>query len=204
MVRAILEGRKTMTRRVMTPFKSRLEIGDILYIREEHYRYGTWNEVPGVKTKGGRQKWEFVPLTDEVRYFDNPPEEFKKGRHHKLAQFPGWYKRLARFMPKANARNFIQVTDLRAEKLGDISVSDAVNEGVEYWNIDYERLEGGELVADYKNYEWKDDPTYPDYHFPTYADPISSFQSLWRYINGDWNPDQWVWVYSFKRIEKPE
>ena len=191
MVRAILEGRKTMTRRVATPLKRGLDVGDILYIREEHYRYGTWNEVPGVKTKGGRQKWEFVPLTDEVRYFDNPPEEFKKGRHHKLAQFPGWYKRLARFMPKAHARNFIQVTGVRLDMLGEITPEDAISEGIE----SFRPVPGdGPAITLYKDYtggQWT-------------TSSLHSFRSLWRSIHGGWDGLEWVWVYSFKRIEKPE
>jgi hypothetical protein len=78
--------------------------GDRLWVREEHYRFGHWEEVPGVRTKGGRQKWKFVADTDEVRYDDNAPESFRKGRHHKDPATPAWHKRLARFMPRALSR----------------------------------------------------------------------------------------------------
>tara|TARA_R110002050_G_scaffold239729_3_gene375873 strand:- start:1603 stop:1848 length:246 start_codon:yes stop_codon:yes gene_type:complete len=36
--------------------------------------------------------------------------------------------------------------------------------------------------------------------------PKSSFASLWGSINGlmSWNQNPWVWVYDFKRVERPE
>jgi hypothetical protein len=77
-----------------------------------------------------------------------------------------------------------------------------MNEGVEYWNVDAEAFEGGEFVADFKNYMWRDDEKYEDYFSPSYANVIESFKSLWFLINGEesWNKNPWVWVISWDNI----
>jgi hypothetical protein len=46
--------------------------------------------------------------------------EFRKGMHHKDPHHVGWYKRLARFMPKAAARIWLEVTDIRVDRLQEI------------------------------------------------------------------------------------
>lgn len=162
MVRAILEGRKTQTRRVVKAigpdtryvmttgeiglpagvwredgwllpdigpkFKCPYGVpGDRLWVREEHYRFGHWEPVQGVRTKGGRQKWKFVADTTEV-LFDAPPS-FRRGRHHKDPEIKAWHKRLGRFMPKSLARTWLEITGVRVERLQDISEADALAEG---------------------------------------------------------------------------
>jgi hypothetical protein len=239
MVKAILDDRKTMTRRKI---KSRHESGlfavnrrvtdgqvisinsldwderncekditcpygkpgDLLYVREAHYMYGHWEPVEGVKTKGGKQKWKFVQDTKDVLFELTPTKQFRKGRHHKDPNTPAWHKRLARFMPKSAARIWLEVTNVRVERLREINPNDACDEGVEYWNIDGDALEGGELQADFKNYTWtekkEDDPNYEDRYFPTFANPVDSFRTLWQSINGpeSWEANPWVWVVEFK------
>lgn len=177
--------------------------GDLIWVREEHYRFGHWVEKEGVFTKTGRQKWMFVPTTDEVLF--DAPEQFRKGRHHKDPYTPAWHKRLARFMPYSACRLFLRITDVRVERLQEITPGDAVDEGIEYWNVDQEAFEGGEFVADYNNYTWRDDPEYEDYHFPSFANSIDSFRTLWQSINGpdSWQANPWVWVIKFEKIEKP-
>lgn len=228
MVRAILEGRKTMTRRNVNPrvgcsfligtaendlsdipwfyhnreviaideeerhiknvFCPYGEIGDILWVRE------TWSPK---YVKGGLEgfrlaypndyPWTYLADDPSAKAYGNG-EPWKPSIH----------------MPKAAARIWLEVTDIRVERLHDISPGDACDEGINYWNIDGEALEGGELQADFENYDWRDDPKYEDYHFPTYANPVSSFFSLWKKINGkeslESNP--WVWVVSFKVLSK--
>jgi hypothetical protein len=244
MVKAILEGRKTQTRRIIKPQPRKLfegpfggiagyrdgdfefstkdsstkivsckkngpdnyakdmakyQPGDILWVREMFYAYGHWTSIYDSAT--GKTEWTFKDLTIvnkfHYKYFDNPPEVVLKRRPGGL----GWYKRPSLFMPYEAARIFLQVTNVRVERLQDITVYDAVAEGVEFWNVDPVAFEGGELVADYKNYTWKDDPAYEYYWFPTFANPIDSFITLWQSINGNWNENPWVFVYDFVKQE---
>lgn len=46
--------------------------GDVLYVRETHFRYGKW--VKNGTTKTGKQKWKFKPAKgfDNFRYQDKP------------------------------------------------------------------------------------------------------------------------------------
>lgn len=107
-------------------------------------------------------------------------------------------------LPKWCSRIWLEVTDVRVERLHNISPADACDEGIEYWNIDGDALEGGELQADFKNYTWtekkEEDPNYEDRYSPTFASCVDSFRTLWQSINEEesWNANPWVWVISFK------
>ena len=93
-------------------------------------------------------------------------------------------------MPKAAARIWLEIVSVRVERLHDISEQDAVCEGVE-------------RIADYGTTGYKlytdPDKAYSD------IDAKWSFESLWESINGkdslEANP--WVWVIEFKQIQKP-
>lgn len=197
MVAAILDGRKTQTRRVVKPSKCKesgvdmapCEIAgavnrdrdyrycpygqpsDRLYVREPYYQQGYWEEYTAQRqrTRTGRQRWRFVP-TGEPQF--EPPAEFRKGRHHKDPHTVAWHKRLGRFMPKAYNRLSLDVTDIRIERVQQISDDDAIAEGIDWSEGDFLR-------------------------------PQHVFQILWNSIHGGdaWDRNDWVWVVEFKRIE---
>lgn len=205
MVMAILEGRKTQTRRVV---KANIPLGnwdetqkkcpygapgDMLYVRETFYAWGKW--VANGTTKTGKQKWKFMDLTksvngtylycnDKIDKMGIAPNTLKDGKAH-------WYKRPSMFMPKAAVRLFLQVDNIRVERLSGISEADAMAEGVIYdEDIFKNRV--------YKDYSDKD----PDAGVDT---AIISYRTLWQKINGtqSWNSNPWVWVVEFKKIGKP-
>jgi len=169
------------------------EPGDILWVRETLYQDGEL---------GLRYYSDNEYIADDII----PQVPFKNGSYRNYAhcQVPNIH------MPAWACRLFLKVKSLRVERLHDISPSDALNEGVEYWNVDPYALEGGELQADFKNYTWTEkkeqDPNYNDRYFPTFSDPVSSFRTLWESINGEqsWKDNPWVWVIEFKRINKPQ
>ncbi len=103
-------------------------------------------------------------------------------------------------MPKEAARIWLQVTDIRVERLQDISEQDAIAEGIESYHMI------GDLIA-YKNYSEtarKDFLNKSSYGFDsgkeTHSAPVASFCSLWVDINGreSWISNPWGWVISFK------
>lgn len=101
-------------------------------------------------------------------------------------------------MPKEAARIWLECTGVRCERLHDITEADAIAEGILNFNNDLQKW------VDYcpKNHYSKEEleDGYPFENLPS-----NSFFTLWESINGiesvRLNP--WVFVYEFKRIEKP-
>lgn len=210
-IKAVFDRREDLTVKEVTSFTCPYgKPGDILWVKEEHYRYGHW--VPDGKTKTGRKKWKFVADKNTsleiigedpymVYYSDEPPYVYRKSRDKSNPGKNQWYKRLARFMPKKYARIWLEVTSIRVERVKSISFADAEDEGVKCLIV-------GQEIR-YMNYMWRDDPAYIEYKSPTFANPIDSFRTLWQSINGadSWKANPWVWVVSFKILSttgKPE
>jgi hypothetical protein len=87
-------------------------------------------------------------------------------------------------MPRWASRILLEITDVRVERLQDISEADAQAEGIEY----SERFEGY-CIGEAEHYNSHD--------------PRLSYASLWESINGpgSWAANPWVWVVEFRRIE---
>lgn len=161
------------------------EVGDHIWVRETHYRYGRWSKVWNEKKKKFKHVFFPDPLFKEAMYHNDPPLVIEKER----VQSPGWYKRPSIHMPKDVARTWLKITDIKVERLQDISEEDARDEGIikewdgtAYW---------------YKNYLTG---------FPSMfkQKPVLSFKSLWESINGteSWDANPWVWVVKFKKVNK--
>lgn len=145
------------------------EIGSIIYVRE------TWAELIN-----GHNERYFAYKADGI------PNKSDVG---------DWNWRPSIHMPKAAARIFLRITDIKVERLQDISEEDAVAEGVQ------------QDVPVEKNFQIK--KRYRHYSDPTIhhcEDAKSSFRSLWRSIYGteSWESNPWVWSISFTRVDKPE
>lgn len=216
MVNAIRRDHKIQTRRLIKPQPTELVDDSNFYINPNpcirgdsgmyesiKCPYGTIGDILWVRESfvdGEDHCW--CEEDDEPRYGYRAdcPEDQRNG----IIWTPSIH------MPKSAAREFLEVYDVKVERLHDISPEDCLNEGVEYWNVDPEYLRGGELVADFKNYTWTDkkslDPQYQDRHFPTFSNSFDSFRTLWQSINGieSWKSNPWVWVISFERIDKPK
>ncbi|HHX61248.1 MAG TPA: hypothetical protein GX707_11145, partial [Epulopiscium sp.] len=155
MVQAILEGNKTVTRRKIkldlgladtdktdnsylyiptdtqegyTHAKDlcRYQVGDILYVRET-FRYVSIGEV----TYEGECIW-----TEDVVQFKASQEEFRRKYRDYIGEYYEWKPSI--HMPKELARIFLKVTDVRVEKLQDITEREAQAEGSEHYeDIDF-------------------------------------------------------------------
>lgn len=163
------------------------KVGDLLYIREEHYRYGHWEEIEGVLTPTGQQKWKFV--ADSIEVLFDPPVSYRKGLRKNDPYTPSWYKRLARFMPKVFARTVLKVKEVRLEYLQDISEQDAVAEGI------FKTLNIATDIYQYSAFDG-----FGHYYSGINA-PIHAFRDLWEYINGmgSWQANPLVWVVEFQK-----
>lgn len=88
-------------------------------------------------------------------------------------------------MPREASRVTLEIVKARVERLQDISEEDAIAEGCPGF-YSPARVAGGEIVG------------------PDGQDPIEQFRELWERINGagSWARNDWVWAISFKRLEK--
>lgn len=177
MVRAILERRKTCTRRVLKqpfevhpngyitkprgnerlcPYIPPYQPGDILYVRE------TW-----CKGSYGNEKEKYYYKADDNNFFCT------------------WHPSI--HMPKEAARIWLKVTDVRVERLQEITDDGAKAEGANWKNG--------------KNVGWEEKMR---------RTAVERFAEIWnstikksdldRY---GWDVNPWVWVVEFERCEKP-
>ena len=221
MVRAILDGRKSCTRRVIkfpvnrytnnVPLADKVVVqelrcdkvnfleepffsygmnlpyqpGDILYVRE------TWQYL--YELDGNEQVIEdtgkyYYAATDTIPFNTYVDEN---GVRHDHAPW-----RSSIHMPKEAARIWLKVTDVRVERLQDITPKDAENEGV--GNLFYEDIGYSE-----KNYGTEVDPEYgiAKEQFSWLWDSTIKKSDLDRY---GWEANPWVWIIKFERCDKPE
>jgi hypothetical protein len=198
LVMRIIQGLKTQTRRIINhplddrgprkvgdtwedwhgqKIKCPYKVGDQLYVREEHYRYGQW--IIQGKTKTGRDKRVFVPSlhNKEVRF---PNHTAFQCMSNSEIGVQAWYKRISRFMPAKAARITLEVTNVRAERVCDITDSDALAEGIE---------NRGALG-------------YSAFGIDQSETPRAAFLYLWDVIHSPelHTANPWVWVFDFKVV----
>lgn len=185
MVRAILEGRKTQTRRVLRNQraydldKAPLgKPGDRIYVRETF--------VQGYKAD---------PETGAVRDYDEEGNDIPMTTWYRATDGgitwgddDGWETNVpwkpAIHMPKALARIWLEITGVRVERLQEISNEDAIAEGVN--RISHGRE--GDYYSAIRNEQHPKNWIYPD----------DAFRELWESTGGDWDANPWVWVIDFK------
>lgn len=210
MVEAILENRKTMTRRTSglkqmnyEPHLWRFDgFNEDKLFAEDNSPYfeviredGSYTEFykrANPRYQVGDQLWVRETFFEARKCRQAPLFHFEPDFLYKADKaFIGENKwKPSLFMPKEAARLWLEVTSVRCERLQDITDTDAIAEGVESW------FNESRNVLLYKGY---------DSVLEEWYDARKSFISLWRNINGDESvkANPWVFVYEFKRIEKP-
>ena len=190
MVRAILEGRKTCTRRVLKqpfevhpngyerlcPYIPPYQPGDILYVRETFTWCPCWD--CGLDTTPDGCK-------NPVIY------DFKKKEHgcymyrascedSKYSSADTWHPSI--HMPKEAARIFLKVTDVRVERLQEIDIEGIRNEG-----LSSAAVHCGDMEIALKEWEILWNSTIKKSDLDRYG----------------WDANPYVWVIEFERCEKP-
>ena len=207
MVRAILDGRKTVTRRVVkykynnTEMKMRTDKYGTRLIEiqkdiegETHGKNpdgSTWHKLlPYIEKNPPYKKGDILYVRETYcpNYFDFVAQSGNK--HGYKADYdcailssdipePKWIPSI--HMPKEAARIWLRVTDVRAEQLRDMDKMDAVKEGIDTRCC------------------------------VNLAHALTKFKKLWdstirRSDTGlyGWKSNPWVWVIEFERCEKPD
>lgn len=211
MVRAILDGRKTMTRRVLKPqppaIVTRL-IGPETYHPVAVDRRG--DEVPGkpifgvydedggfgtrVAFQPGQRLWvrEAHALDGEaVWYREGHAEAQSKGPRVDVRWRPSIH------MPRWACRITIEVGQVRVRRLQDISRDDAMAEGiVQTW---------GDFMGDPPDWAVASINDHGDAsgsHIYDNRTSVQNFRRLWEHINGpgSWEANPWVVALTFRRV----
>ncbi len=219
MVRAILDGEKTCTRRiikeeipegykplgfVLYPTDDK-ELGNLVfggkganvYYAKPPYKVGDILYV--------RETWTNTLTPDGNVGFaykaDGEPENFLWWGNAKKGKWEVWMPSI--HMPKEAARIFLKVTSVRAERLKDITDEGCLNEGIREFTKDG-------VVKKYDTepnmYSWE----------KMSRTPIEAYEKLWNstlkfILKREWNGwtnlvefNPWVWVIEFERVEKGE
>lgn len=200
MVRAILDGRKTQTRRPIKWKQTRFtEIGE----REDGSKW-PWSEDaehagdfwhPCPFGAVGDRIWvrETFCTVDDTQYGGEKWVDYRATPKFEASHPAGWdcapndaealKWRPSIHMPRWASRILLEITNVRVERLNAISQEDAQAEGMELtgWRPTYSDPDsGGEVMTPYDN-----------------------FAELWSSIYGEegWKSNPWVWVIEFKRVE---
>lgn len=231
MVRALLDGRKTQTRRIvkgtdgavkfckewningeeffvvlgekdhtgMNPVLGAIScplgaVGDRIYVRETWAILGNedgccidWEEkLCKADERSAARIYRASCEQKQGNYgLWSIPDDADWKPHTKDHQYEGAW-RPSIHMPRWASRILLEITDVRVERLNDISEEEAITEGVP---------PAGGLLPDYPG-------TFltPKGDFATAK---VAFQRLWESIYGDesWQANPWVWVIEFKRVE---
>jgi len=221
MVRAILDGRKTQTRRVIKPQPMKLDTAQWFpgppgdkrnakhYANESHLRKGLPIDFCPYGIPGDRLWVRETWRTDKLGEGEYPVRkgqwiEYRATPDIPPPTYPGRW-RASIHMPRWASRIDLEITDIRVERVQDISEKDAIAEGV-YWEaIEYPPpmhtgiswvAPGVTMTNIYGD---------KDRDVPAHLTAQDAFKCLWDSINAKrgygWDINPWVWVISFRRIE---
>lgn len=233
MVRAILDGRKTQTRRVMRhqPPSYEYKLSRLMDTtdseKRKHIDKFHWVQMNGLNIVsetniyfrcpygaiGGRlwvrETWQ-GPL-----FYDEIPEDWNSDKyktpeycHYKASGdscdftdsddnfVERWSPSI--HMPRWASRILLEVTNVRVERLQDISKEDAISEGFKAITKDGKTIKYG--VPDADGYPGNDDIGWDWCDWD--VNPVIAYKRLYESINGtgSWDMNPWVWVIEFRII----
>ncbi|WP_431699896.1 hypothetical protein [Pseudomonas sp. BR20] len=217
MIRAILEGRKTVTRRVVKGFQiptedTAIPTGDrhrwsAIGQRDPRYGFCVFGSTeaecakelevyaPCPYGKPGDRLWVRETWAADAQVDSIAPRDLSQGepiqypadgafRQTGCAMLTPGKSRPSIHMPRWASRILLEITEVRVERLLDLSEEQAKAEGVRLYT-DHAELGDWWHVEGIETYS---------------ADPRKSFELLWSSVGGDWQSNPWVWVVEFKRV----
>lgn len=196
MVKAILDGRKACTRRVVKGYIP----------KDAEFGYTTFTPKGAISCRGMFETGypgygeKFIKLPyrrGAILYVRETWSEWTDGYLYKAwtepfpqpGQFPGIKWKPSIHMPKAAARIWLKVTDVRVERLQEMDWKDALYEGIDMWP-----------ERDGKTGEYIFDENPLDYFIDLWDSTVKK-SDIERY---GWDANPWVWVIEFERCEKPD
>lgn len=181
MTQALLEGRKTQTRRPIkfephpdSPYHTIEEgkliaakspygrIGDLVWVREP-FKTSLVGDFPYIDYQANLGIDPYLkdsrPFPEEIQWEEF--EKYEQRDYFSPSEMPQWASRIT-----------LKITSIRVERVQDITEEDAKAEGC------FSFISRG-----------------PKYHHHTY---VNDFKMLWNEIYNNWDENPWVWVYGFE------
>lgn len=154
--------------------KPKYKVGDIVYLKEPY------------RIENGYFSYKF---SEKRVKFTGNPKDLEKLLSQQEKSKSVWLNKL--FMPESAARVFIEITEVRTERLQDISEKDCIKEGIFYAPIQITPLKE-ELTIMWSN------------GLNSYETPKKAYAAIIDHINGKgtWDSNPWVYVYEFKLYDK--
>lgn len=206
MVRAILDGRKSCTRRLVKPQPDEKHTFPLGFVTDSTEKKEVGCFGFGINEYGGSIQYAKPPYQPgDILYVRETWMDYAGLTMYKAdcdiyrldsLNFAGFGWKPSIHMPKEAARIWLKVTDVRVERLQDITPKGAESEGV--GNLFYDDIGYGE-----KNYGTEVDTEYgiAKEQFAWLWESTIKKSDLDRY---GWDANPWVWVIEFERCEKPE
>lgn len=202
MVRAILAGTKTQTRRVVKPQPPSNCVRPMAYEgiwTWEYLRHGV-HVGPMCPYGGpGDTLWvrETHASTAQAGDHASDARTVYRATDPDWSTMSGWKWKPSIFMRRADSRISLRVTSVRVERVQDISEEDARAEGVQRMGATQLRMYGEGSRAGRAWVRYTNTPT------PWCDSARESFASLWCCINGreSWDANPWCWCVGFERVE---
>ena len=193
MVRAILEGRKSCTRKIV---KSQQLIGMLpdkckngapeKFLKEKKLMFKPYCDMTDIELintayKAPYQPGDILYVRETWKKAPNGYYYYEDWQRNDIADVTKWKPSI--HMPKEAARIWLKVTDVRVERLQGITIDSIRNEGLSSMAV-----HAGDMEITME--EWKNlwNSTIKKSDLDSYG----------------WNANPWVWVIEFERCEKPE
>jgi len=201
MVRALLDGRKTQTRRVVKPQPHHGPVGQIVNLGGAEWAmddgdlsglwtcpYGAPGDLLWVRESLGRRPASFLGIeaTNGVENAFYTADGEGVVNEHEFDVCPWWNgkTRSSIHMPRWASRLTLEITDVRVERLQAISEADAIAEGIQRW----------------PDGRFAEDDHDPDPNRLAATSAVVAYELLWTDINGpdSWDANPWVWALTFR------
>lgn len=207
MVRAILDGRKTVTRRICKD-GNEFTVPDMNFYDADKRTYAVHNYANEEHTEKLSLVERICPICPgDILYIR---ETFKRNKDgYSGIDFGGYIYRAdcktvfkdlynpwkpSIHMPKKAARIWLKVTDVRVEKIQSITNEQILKEGISPKSVDHYMAQFPEVTE-----EWVHAA-----HWIPFSDLWNSTIKKADFDLYSWDTNPWVWVIEFEQCEKPE
>lgn len=194
-----LKGIKTRTSRLANGVEDNF-VKPVGLIQEGHFK-GYMEYIYGDGAHGVMRPpymvGEIVAVAESYKRLGYDPMFCPPGHEDGLGSEEGWSNKL--FVKADLMKNFVEITDVRFERLQDITDDDIMREGIVQTPVSAKDLKTGE-IGDFAYFVI----TKKEVKHIIHTNARDAFAGLINVISGKgtWESNPWVWVFDYKLVEK--